>query len=33
LVGVVVIEGTSQVVSLDSEGVVKIWDTKKFNCV
>jgi len=21
------------VVSLDSEGVVKIWDTKKFNCV
>jgi len=28
-----VIENTSQVVSLDSEGNLKIWDIKKFNCV
>ena len=33
LIGVQVIDGTSQVISLDSEGGVKIWDTKKFICV
>ena len=33
LIGVLVIENTSQVVSLDSDGYVKIWDIKKFNCV
>ncbi|CAD8135461.1 unnamed protein product [Paramecium pentaurelia] len=33
VIGVVVIEGTSQIVSLDQEGSVKVWDTKKFNCV
>ncbi|CAD8133059.1 unnamed protein product [Paramecium octaurelia] len=33
VIGVLVIEGTSQIVSLDQEGIVKVWDTKKFNCV
>ena len=33
LIGLLVIENTSQVVSLDSEGNLKIWDIKKFNCV
>ena len=28
-----VIENTSQIISLDSEGNLKIWDIKKFNCV
>lgn len=28
-----VIENTSQIASLDSEGSLKIWDIKKFNCV
>jgi len=33
LVGVIVIENTTQLVSLDSDGYVKVWDIKKFNCV
>ena len=33
LVGVLVIENTSQVVSMDSDGNIKVWDIKKFNCV
>lgn len=33
LIGLLVIENTSQIVSLDSEGNLKIWDIKKFNCV
>ncbi len=33
LIGVTVIENTSQLVSLDSDGYVKVWDVKKFNCV
>jgi WD40 repeat protein len=30
---VLVIENTSQVVSMDSDGNIKVWDIKKFNCV
>ena len=33
MIGLLVIENTSQIVSLDSEGNLKIWDIKKFNCV
>ena len=33
LVGVEVIEGTNQIASVDTDGVVKIWDIRKFNCI
>ncbi len=33
LIGLEIIENTSQIVSLDTEGNMKIWDIKKFNCV
>ena len=31
--GVKIIEGSSQFVSLDTSGTIKIWDFKKFNCI
>jgi len=33
LIGVLVIENLFQVISIDNEGIIKVWDVKKFNCI
>lgn len=33
LIGVIAIENTTQIVSCDAEGNMRVWDIKKFNCI